>query len=359
VEELLRYGEIRHPDLVEWGLPTVDALLEVAAALPGMPLIASGGVRSGLDVAKAIALGARAAAIARPLLAPALDSADAVEDALAAVVEELRLVMHLVGTPDVRVVGHAVLATSCRLTPMDLQIAGKTALVTGASKGIGFAVAAALAAEGVRLVVNGRDAGALAEAAERLRAGGAEVHPVAGDVAQAKALKALLAATREAIGDPAILVSNAGGPATGAAAALDDAAWAQGFELTLMSAVRLARAVVPAMKRERLGAGPLRHEPGREAADRQPDAVERVPGGRHRLRAHAGERGGRARRHGQRRRARLHPHGAPRRAVQRRLRPCPPGRHDPGQALRRARGGRLGGRLPLLGPQAGYMTGRR
>jgi isopentenyl-diphosphate Delta-isomerase len=100
VEALLRDGEIRRPDLVEWGLPTVDALLEVAAALPGTPLIASGGVRSGLDVAKAIALGARAAALARPLLAPALDSADAVEDALAALVAELRLVMHLVGARD-------------------------------------------------------------------------------------------------------------------------------------------------------------------------------------------------------------------------------------------------------------------
>jgi 3-oxoacyl-[acyl-carrier protein] reductase len=136
---------------------------------------------------------------------------------------------------------------------MDLQIAGKTALVTGASKGIGFAVAAALAAEGVRLVVNGRDPGALTEAAERLRVGGAEVHPIAGDVAQARSLKALLAATRQAIGDPAILISNAGGPATGAAATLDDAAWAQGFDLTLMSAVRLARAVVPAMRRDGWG----------------------------------------------------------------------------------------------------------
>jgi 3-oxoacyl-[acyl-carrier protein] reductase len=132
---------------------------------------------------------------------------------------------------------------------MDLQIVGKSALVTGASKGIGFAIAAALAAEGVRLVVNGRDPGALSEAAERLRAAGGEVHPVAGDVAKARSLKALLGAAREAVGDPAILVSNAGGPGTGAAAALDDAAWSQGFDLTLMSSVRLARAVVPAMKR--------------------------------------------------------------------------------------------------------------
>ncbi len=131
---------------------------------------------------------------------------------------------------------------------MDLQIAGKTALITGASKGIGFAVASALAAEGVRLVVNARDAGALGEAAERLRALGAEVHPVAGDVSELKHVKSLLAATREAVGDPAILVANAGGPPTGPAETLDDAAWARGFELTLMSAVRLARGVVPAMK---------------------------------------------------------------------------------------------------------------
>ena len=131
---------------------------------------------------------------------------------------------------------------------MDLQIAGKAALVTGASKGIGFAVASALAAEGARLVVNARDAGSLGEAAERLRALGAEVHPVAGDVSEAKHVKSLLAAAKEAVGAPAILVSNAGGPPTGPAEALDDAAWARGFELTLMSAVRLARGVVPAMK---------------------------------------------------------------------------------------------------------------
>ena len=132
---------------------------------------------------------------------------------------------------------------------MDLQIAGKSALVTGASKGIGFAVAAALAAEGARGVVNGRDGRALEAAAERLRAGGAaEVHAVAGDISQPKQVKALLAATRDAVGDPAMLVVNAGGPPVGAAEALDDAAWSQGFELTLMSAVRLARAAVPAMK---------------------------------------------------------------------------------------------------------------
>ncbi len=101
VEALLRDGEVRRPDLVEWGIATVDALREVADALPGTPLVASGGVRSGLDVAKAIALGARAAAIARPLLAPALASAEAVEAALQVVLDELRLVMQLAGARNV------------------------------------------------------------------------------------------------------------------------------------------------------------------------------------------------------------------------------------------------------------------
>lgn len=101
VEAWLRDGAIHRPDLVEWGIPTVEALLEVRAAVPGLPLIASGGVRSGLDVAKSIALGASAAALARPLLGPALQGADEVEGALRAILEELRLVMQLAGAADV------------------------------------------------------------------------------------------------------------------------------------------------------------------------------------------------------------------------------------------------------------------
>lgn len=131
---------------------------------------------------------------------------------------------------------------------MDLKIAGKTALVTGASKGIGFAIAEALAAEGARLVINARDEAALHAAADRLRATGAEVHPLVGDVAQARSVKALWSAASQAAGDPAIVVANAGGPPTGLAGSLDDAAWAKGYELTLMSAVRLARSALPSMR---------------------------------------------------------------------------------------------------------------
>ncbi len=131
---------------------------------------------------------------------------------------------------------------------MDLEINGKTALVTGASKGIGYAVAAALAAEGAHVIINGRHESTLEAAAARLREGGATVSTVVADVGQAKGVKALLAQVRERVGDPDILVANAGGPPTGAAATLEDPAWSKGYELTLMSAVRMARGVLPAMR---------------------------------------------------------------------------------------------------------------
>jgi len=101
VEDLVRFGRVRHPDLVEWGIPTATALREVRAALPSMPLVASGGIRSGLDAAKALALGAQVVALAQPLLAAALDSADAVVAVLERLLRELRVAMFACGVRDV------------------------------------------------------------------------------------------------------------------------------------------------------------------------------------------------------------------------------------------------------------------
>ena len=100
VEQLVRYGEVRYPAIAEWGVPTAQALQEVRATLPGMPLEASGGIRTGMDAAKALALGADVVALARPLLAPAIESPAAALDALEGFVEELRVCLHGCGVAD-------------------------------------------------------------------------------------------------------------------------------------------------------------------------------------------------------------------------------------------------------------------
>ena len=100
VEQFVRYGEIRYPALAEWGVPTAQALLEVRRTLPGVPLVASGGIRTGMDAAKAIALGADVVSVARPLLAPAIESPAAVVDWLQRFIDELMICLHGTGAAD-------------------------------------------------------------------------------------------------------------------------------------------------------------------------------------------------------------------------------------------------------------------
>ncbi|ORV97872.1 type 2 isopentenyl-diphosphate Delta-isomerase [Mycobacterium kyorinense] len=100
VEQLVRYGELRYPDLADWGIPTAQAIAEVRDVWPTMPLVASGGIRTGMDAAKAIALGADVVAIARPLLEAAIGSADAVEDWLQRFIDEFKICLHGCGVRD-------------------------------------------------------------------------------------------------------------------------------------------------------------------------------------------------------------------------------------------------------------------
>ncbi len=94
VEQYVRYGEIRYPALAEWGIPTAEALLEVRHTLPDVSIVASGGIRTGMDAAKVLAMGADAVAVARPLLAPAIESPEAVVDWLQRFIDELLMCLH-------------------------------------------------------------------------------------------------------------------------------------------------------------------------------------------------------------------------------------------------------------------------
>jgi 3-oxoacyl-[acyl-carrier protein] reductase len=137
---------------------------------------------------------------------------------------------------------------------MDLGLAGKVALVGGASRGLGRAAAERLAAEGARVMMSSRAIGTLGHAAAEIRAAtGAEVRTVAADVTRAPDCERMVAETVEAFGGLDILVTNMGGPPYGPAAGRTDEEWEDAFDLVTLSVVRLARAALPHL-RERRGA---------------------------------------------------------------------------------------------------------
>ena len=128
---------------------------------------------------------------------------------------------------------------------MDLQIANKLALVSGSTQGIGYATARMLAAEGARVIVNGRHAESVQRAVRELGCEG-EIHGVAADLSSADGARQVLEAAA-AIGDIDILVNNVGYFEVKPFASISDADWSDMFELNVMSGVRLSRALLPGM----------------------------------------------------------------------------------------------------------------
>jgi 3-oxoacyl-[acyl-carrier protein] reductase len=134
---------------------------------------------------------------------------------------------------------------------VDTGLRGRRALVTAASRGLGFASARALAAEGCRVVISSSDEKRIQAAAQTLRNEGQEVVARAADVSQADRCRDLVAWATTTLGGLDVLVNNTRGPTFGTVADLDDKAWTEAFNLVLMSAVRLTRASLPALRRAR------------------------------------------------------------------------------------------------------------
>lgn len=136
---------------------------------------------------------------------------------------------------------------------MDLQLGGKTALVTGASAGIGTGIAKALAAEGVRLAIAGRNAGALETVAKEIAAaGGPKATMVVADIAVDTGPAEIADAALKALGGHVdILVNNAGGSRP--MQEDDDDVWLESFNLNFTGARRLTMRLVPGMKEAKWG----------------------------------------------------------------------------------------------------------
>jgi 3-oxoacyl-[acyl-carrier protein] reductase len=131
---------------------------------------------------------------------------------------------------------------------MDLGIAGKVALVTASSKGLGRASAEAFVREGVRVVISARGHEALHDTEVDLRLAGGEVHAVAADITDPGVPAQLVAAAVERFGGLDILVPNAGGPPPGRALEVTDEQIATAVNANFVTSVRLVREAVPLMQ---------------------------------------------------------------------------------------------------------------
>ena len=127
------------------------------------------------------------------------------------------------------------------------DLSGRTALITGASRGIGFAIAEALAAAGARVILNGRSASSLDEAALRLRQCGAQVETSVFDVTNAAQAAAAIQLIEESIGAIDILVHNAGIQRRAPLDQFKDSDWRELMATNLDSVYYVSKAVAPHM----------------------------------------------------------------------------------------------------------------
>lgn len=132
---------------------------------------------------------------------------------------------------------------------MDLKISGKVAVVGGASRGIGLAIAKGLADEGVKVVIAARGEEALVAAASEIQSAGGQVLPVVCDLSDDASVTNLMAQALEHFGQVDIVVSNASALAIGP----DRADWDACLAVDLLGAVRLVEAAIPMMREQKSG----------------------------------------------------------------------------------------------------------
>lgn len=132
---------------------------------------------------------------------------------------------------------------------MDLKLNGKRALVTGASRGLGFATARLLSREGAAVAINSRDETRLQTAVLKIsNETRGPVYGVVGDVAQSGEAERVVREAAEALGGLDLLVCNAGGPPPGAFESFDEEAWQKAINLSFLSNVRLIKAALPYLR---------------------------------------------------------------------------------------------------------------
>lgn len=133
------------------------------------------------------------------------------------------------------------------------DLVDRVALVTGASSGLGFAAARALARRGARLAISSRGGEKLEQALRLLSQGGSEVVAISADIRRVHDLEELVSQAEEQLGPIDVLVANGGGPRVKPATELDDSDWEEAIPLALLFVPRLCNFVLPGMRRRGWG----------------------------------------------------------------------------------------------------------